>query len=550
MPRRGLDRQHPPHLPLPTPVWRRPDFTSKTLTVGGVIVTLVGVGLLLTLAWQSGFFGPIPQLITAIVLSSALVGAGVVVHRRDGANLGGPALVATGAVTAYATVFVATSVYEWVAPIVGLSIAAAIAVGGLLLAQRWGSQWLASAVALGGVLLMIFVGSSPSYIMSTLFVIVLTTISAGLALKRPWRVLRFMEVIPAALFLVVVVVIPSPDDALTRFLVALLFAVVALAVAVAQSLLHISTVRASCLALAIAVVPTWVGAEAAGATSGWITIALALVFAGLWLMRGEQHSALRAACLGLSAPTMLVGATALLDERTDIAYVIIGLAVAYWALAYRGDRVAALLGGLFTVGTLARWLGSIPDLFSAETAVESTVRSLLTIVVVVMAWWVVQLHADRWFARPSYNQGRFHTVLTTVGRLAVLALASVFVMQAGHLIGLAARDPDLGLQVGNAVVSVGWIALSAFALKRGLRSEGMTDVYWGLGLAAAAVAKLFLVDLGRLPGLVRVAAFLVVGLCLLAIGTQYAKALRAKQDAAPRPDMARQYPPPPTAPPR
>ena len=49
-------------------------------------------------------------------------------------------------------------------------------------------------------------------------------------------------------------------------------------------------------------------------------------------------------------------------------------------------------------------------------------------------------------------------------------------------------------------------------------------------MAAAALAKLFLFDLSTLSGLVRVVAFLVVGMLLLLTGTRYA---RAFADAGP-----------------
>jgi uncharacterized membrane protein len=48
-------------------------------------------------------------------------------------------------------------------------------------------------------------------------------------------------------------------------------------------------------------------------------------------------------------------------------------------------------------------------------------------------------------------------------------------------------------------------------------------------LTAAAMAKLFLFDLGTLDGIFRVVAFIVVGLVLLAMGSGYARSL-AQQD--------------------
>lgn len=545
-----------PPKPPAQPFWQRPDFTSKALTFGGVLVTLVGVGLLLTLAWQSGYFGPIPQLITAVVLSTALVAAGYVVHGRDASNLGGPALTATGFATAYGTVFVATVVYEWVTPIVGLGIAAGIALAGMLLAQRWSSQWLASAVVLGGVLLMMFVASGFAAATAGLFVVLLVAVSAGLSVKRPWLTLRFIEVVPAAIFLSVIAVDSDSRDLTLRMIIALLFLGVVLAATLGQSVLRVPTAKRATLALAVAALPTWVATSVNGSLGGWVALAVAAALACLWALRGDHFSALRTAGLALSAPTALVGASTLLGDSRLLSFALAGLAIAYLALAWRGDRTAAVLGAVLSSATLVNWLQVAVNLFDETHAVSDTARTLLTIVVAMLAWLVLDRNAERWFAsRPAFDGQRFTRLLTAVGRFVVLALSSVAVLQLGHLFGSWTGDAELGLQVGNAVVSIGWIALSAAALARGLKSDGMTDVYWGLGLAAAAVAKLFLVDLGRLPGLVRVIAFLVVGLCLLAIGTRYAKALRAKQDAAARRQLSPQpqqpamsYPHPPQNP--
>jgi uncharacterized membrane protein len=51
----------------------------------------------------------------------------------------------------------------------------------------------------------------------------------------------------------------------------------------------------------------------------------------------------------------------------------------------------------------------------------------------------------------------------------------------------------------------------------------------GLALVGAAMAKLFLFDLGTLDGIFRVAVFIVVGLVLLGMGAGYARILE-RQD--------------------
>ena len=62
------------------------------------------------------------------------------------------------------------------------------------------------------------------------------------------------------------------------------------------------------------------------------------------------------------------------------------------------------------------------------------------------------------------------------------------------------------------------------------RAERSLPIGGGMALVAAAVAKLFLFDLGALDGIFRVVVFIAVGLVLLGTGTGYARLL-AQQDS-------------------
>jgi uncharacterized membrane protein len=107
------------------------------------------------------------------------------------------------------------------------------------------------------------------------------------------------------------------------------------------------------------------------------------------------------------------------------------------------------------------------------------------------------------------------------------------VTSAGFLIGQAVGSATGINQTSSVVVTVGWALASVVVLRQPLRSTDHSGgwIRLGLGLAAAATGKLFLVDLALLPGLARGVAFLLVGLLLLALGISYAKAYeRARGD--------------------
>lgn len=83
--------------------------------------------------------------------------------------------------------------------------------------------------------------------------------------------------------------------------------------------------------------------------------------------------------------------------------------------------------------------------------------------------------------------------------------------------------------------TVCWIgaaaALFGYAARRP-KAERTPFLGAGLALVSAAMAKLFLFDLGTLDGIFRVTVFLVAGLILLGIGAGYARLL-AVQDRRP-----------------
>jgi hypothetical protein len=96
-------------------------------------------------------------------------------------------------------------------------------------------------------------------------------------------------------------------------------------------------------------------------------------------------------------------------------------------------------------------------------------------------------------------------------------------------IGVATGTPN-GFLIGHSAATILWMAAATAALLFGLRrlatAPAVAKLALGSGLlvTAAALAKLFLFDLATLDGLVRVAAFLVVGILLLLAGTRYARA--------------------------
>jgi uncharacterized membrane protein len=111
--------------------------------------------------------------------------------------------------------------------------------------------------------------------------------------------------------------------------------------------------------------------------------------------------------------------------------------------------------------------------------------------------------------------------------VAVYAITTLTVT-AGVVIG----GEERGFFAGHMAATICWIVMAAALFiyaARIPRADRSLPIGGGLALVAAAMAKLFLFDLGTLDGIFRVAVFIVVGLILLGMGAGYARLLE-KQD--------------------
>jgi Predicted membrane protein (DUF2339) len=189
--------------------------------------------------------------------------------------------------------------------------------------------------------------------------------------------------------------------------------------------------------------------------------------------------------------------------------------IARWAAVGFGVAGGALYLGIASVSTLVT-----ATALSTPAAVSTLVSSLLAAAsAVAIVWsWVDRRAVDGEVARVLW-----------AGSAAVVTYAFTMVcVTFGVLVG----GEGGGFFAGHMVATIGWIALAAglfgYAARRP-KAERSLPIGGGLALVAAAMAKLFLFDLGTLDGIFRVAVFIVVGLVLLGMGAGYARLL-AQQD--------------------
>lgn len=521
--------------------WQRESLVTRLLGVTGAVVTLAGLVMLLVLAVQQRWFGPVPRVVIGVILAAVLIGLAHVVRSRERAagrpGHGAVALAGTGYAAAYLDVVAVTAVYHWLPALVGLVLAVAVAATGLFLARRWGSQVLAVLILLGAAMLLPAVAGRATWLLSA-FMVVLAVASWPAQLGRPWPAVSAARLIPAALVIIPTIGLAQrrPEEPWAHIAVTGVFAIAGLVMATREA--RGKGFDTSALTLLVTALPLL--AAMSGAEQPWRTV-LFLFAAVLWLGY---------AALGESQHWLPGGTTVAAAGAGTLA--LLAAVVAHSDTTWTGTALlASALGYLLVAGATrsrtATWFGLVMSLIALlgylrhpiTVLVERTaLRSDLEVTLVDSLVTVGLVVALAWLARRMTRLSRpVRRVVASSSWVAGLVVATTAVVSLGVLVGRMVDSDVAGFRAGHALATILWMSAAAWLLIRGLRRSSDADLamWTGLGLAAAAVAKLFLYDLAVLRGIWRVLAFIVVGLILLATGAGYAKALERARTAHPDP---------------
>lgn len=533
----------PPRIPW----WQREGVISRVLAVAGVGVTLIGVVMLLVLAAQAGVFGPVPRVLSGAVLAAVLVGAGIRVYHRAGGRVGGIALAATGFAGAYLDVIAVTAIYDWLHPVPGFAVALGVAAAGVGLAVQWRSQPLAVLVVAGAAVLAPFVTTELTLLA---FLIVLQVACVPVQYRFDWPFLHLVRTVPVVLatqLTIVGFVLDRPGD---HRPVLLLAAAVAVAAIGLGGTLVIVRARpgdlVASLTFALTITPLLAAPAlfewpAATVISGIYAVVLLAVAAPALVPKAREiaripgHTAMVAA-IGGSFALLETCWDVTTGETLPLALFLVG--ACYLGVAGQArNRGTAFLGiGYGALGGLTFLAAADPETLASRLhaadglSLATAAAAIAGLGLVAVGWWALR----RVFGTSLDETG---TTLLWIGGSAV---ALYLVTAATVSFGVASGAAD-GFVIGHSIATIVWMAGALAALQYGLRHLGAATpttakVALGSGLlvSAAALAKLFLFDLATLDGLLRVAAFLVVGILLLVAGTRYARAFAETGSRTPR----------------
>ncbi|MEV6873896.1 DUF2339 domain-containing protein [Amycolatopsis sp. NPDC051128] len=495
---------------------------SRVLAWVGGAVTLLGVVLLLVLAVQRGWLGPLPRVLVGAAFGLALTGVGGWLHRKPAGRTGAFALAATGIATLYLDVLAATSLYEFLPMLAGLAAGLAIAVGGLLVAVRWESPLLASAVVVGCVVCapVITRGFTPELVTFLLMVQLATT---PVQLRRDWSSLTLAAGVPPLFASVISTAVLGVGGGWANTAAAAGAGVVGVALALIV-LRRRENDPGALSVLATVVLPVLVAALLLPkAQAVPVAAGAGVVLLAVWATR-RWWPGFAGQVAGLAGLLAILQATVTQFDGPARAGVLLGEALLL-VVAALGGRNRLVLGASLCFAAIGGLVGLFFDVTPAllvvhrprsagDLAGACVVAALILAVSVALPWAAARLAV---FRGPADDL----PVWLLAGVSALYGAAGVVLC--GSLLAVPGRT---GFLVGHALITVSWTIAALVLLLRGIEAVALRVS--GLVLVGAAVLKLVLFDLSALDGLARVGAFLGAGLVLMAAGTRYARRVASR----------------------
>jgi hypothetical protein len=502
---------------------------SRLLAWAGGVVTLAGVVLLLVLAIQRGWLGPLPRVLLGVGLGGALVGIGMWLHRNPTARTGAYAVGATGVAVLFLDVVAATSLYAFLPVWGGLLAGLAVTAGGVALAGRWRSEVFAVFVVVCcAASAPILTGGFDTLLLGFLLVLLVGTTPVQLA--RQWGGLALAAGLPPVIVCVVDIVLVldgriGDNPTLTAILCG---ATSGLLILLATLTTHrrpdddfafATLLLAPAPGLLAAVLLPRLGAAVLPAV-------IAAALAAVWVIaRAPAFPARFGNAAGGLASLALLQATATAFDGDARAVALLGEALVLTVLAVRLHLAAALVPatGFGVVGLgLALAFAAGPELVvrpprfwwtTGDSVTLGLTGLVLAATAITLCWAVFRLGV-----LPDGDRAPHGWV--PAGLIALYGSTAALLS-----VGLLVSPDRTGFLLGHVLVTVAWTVGAFVLLLRGVENVPLRVA--GLSLVAAALAKLVLFDLSSLDGMARVAAFLVAGLVLLAAGTRYARLVAA-----------------------
>lgn len=576
----GVEKQkvQAPAYPRPIRPARpaKPPMTSEEkimrgVAIGGGMITVAGVILLVSVAIQRGWLGPLGRVIGAYLLAVLLLGAAHYVRKRGTRVEALVALTVTSQIAFLATTSAIIFILEWWPPGLGSLVALIGNIGFLMVGRLWslskteksaaeGHTVFVGAIAVSGFSAILFALSADAWwpIFSLVAALLLSyristnIIRASMAafavilqfvLSASWQTMEWPATIVGTITAVLLVALTLWDP----------FKITA-------TNSHDIALEEYWRSFETNPVSTWVGAVSPVlivfiTTSMFIAVdwpwlalipACAVAALGIFALRSSDTASIENQ--RMSRLIAVVGLALIAETFVQLFYgdlptnpllvmvfLIAGAALFMWLRMLPTQRqlgvvpwVAWLIAAAAMTGVLLRNVVSISPLWLTDT--QALIQALLILVFIVAT---IQVR------RSFYGHKLWLQIL--VG-LTLLTLSAISIVTTTTFIGrLIAGNAGmmLGFLIGHATVSILWMVIAAALMLNRKLLDAPGALWTGVGLAVAGTFKLVFFDLVALSGVPRAIAFLLSGIALLTIAAMRGRRTSENKADVARPQVAR-----------
>ena len=476
----ATDAPIPPPLPQPAPGFEETIGTRWVVWIGGLTLALGGF-FMVRYSIEAGLLGPGVRTLLGGVFALALLGAGEWTRRKEDisaiaalpiANI--PAiLTAAGTATAFATVYAAYALYDFLAPASAFILLGLVALGTLAAALLHGPALAGLGIAAAFVTPILVSSDKPDFWSLYVYLAIVTAASFGLSRIRLWRWLAVTTIVFALLWTFPCLecgpsmVAPHAFHVIAGFILAALLVVcgfmfgppadegqvepissgslAAYLLGAALIVLNSFHADAAMIVFAALVAGTLVVAWRSDAATGAVGAAAAFVFLVFaeWAIRGNPDMLVLP---GGPLPGIAPNAT---DGSVSLHLITAALFAAGFAVAgflAQGQKFGAVIPVIWSASAVFTPLALLVALYARIAHLDQSIPFAIVAVVLAAAYAAATESLSKHDDRPGLSAS---IALFATGALAALALALTFALEKGWLtIALAL------MSMGTAWISV------------------------------------------------------------------------------------------------
>ncbi len=477
----------------------RPDLVVDSETVlkwGGVALVVLAVGFAVSTAISRNWIGPELQLVGALGVGLALIGAGL---RLRSTRPGWTHALCSGGVLALFTTAASDLFVDQANTDIAFASTVVVGIGGTLLARTIRSEWVAAATLAGGAIGWAVIGrSDPPFVSTWAWFTVLAATMIAVSLERRWFALQLAAHLTGMVAMLALV--EQATTTIDRVLLGLAAALVTAALCWLPSVGDLTSiwqqleVQLAALAAPWAFTVTFAGVldSDRDIVIGWTAISVAAGAAAVAvILRTRIRPAHFVSLLIGASVTLSIGLAVLMSTTATFLALAVqgaGLVVLGRALDHNlrvlinAAAVSAVAGVFVTARMIDAWTDDAP--FTDDIG-----HALIVIAIAVAAW----------------QSGE--RLLRQVGALVILGLTLVWL---GSVL--------VHLPQGQALVSISWAAIGTVVFVLGAVRQDAQVGATGLAVLGLTVGKLLTVDLREVDTLWRAGLFFLVGVGLMRLG--------------------------------